>query len=118
VKFAGTLTKGYGSEVVLVLVRAPNDRKIGKGKAIATKKEIKLGCERFRTAEQLLEKLGVTYRSGMGPGRQAEQMMRQTEDHDLAAVGVRGLSLYREALVGNTSRPLVHGRSSSVLFVH
>lgn len=100
-----------------MLVRAPDDRKLRKGKATATKEEIKLGCERFKTAEQLLGRLGVTYRSEMEPGHQAEQMLRQTNGHDLAVVGVRGLSLYKEALVGSTSHPLVHGRSSSVLFV-
>jgi len=117
VEFAGTLAKGFGSEVTLALVIAPSDHELLGGRSTYMEKGALLGGGRLKKAEQLLGKLGVTYRSEVELGHPAEQLLRLAKEHDLVVVGTRGLSPFKEALIGSTSHRLVQGGSSPVLVV-
>ena len=117
VEFAGALAKGFGSEVTLVLVLTPSDHDLLSGKATYMEKGARLGGERLKAAERLLEKLGVNYRSEVELGHPAEQLLQLAKDHDLVVVGTRGLSPFKEALIGSTSHRLVQGGRSPVLVV-
>jgi len=117
VEFAGTLAKGFGSEVTLVLVITPSDHDLLSGKATYMEKGAKLGGERMKAAERLLGKLEVKYRSDVELGHPAEQLLKLAEDHDLLVVGTRGLSPFKEALIGSTSHRLVQGGKVPVLVV-
>ncbi len=117
VEFAGTLAKGFGAEVTLALVFTPSDHERLSGKATYMGKETKLGGERLRPAETLLGELGVKYRSEVEFGHAAEQPLRLAKDHDLVVVGTRGLSPFKEALIGSTSHRLVQGGKAPVLVV-
>lgn len=117
VEFAGMMAKGFNSEVTLVLVLTPSDHELLSGKATYMEKGAKLGGERLKAAEQLLGKLGVRYRSEVELGHPAEQLLRLAKDHDLVVVGTRGLSPFKEALIGSTSHRLVQGGKVPVLVV-
>lgn len=117
VEFAGTMAKGFGSEVTLVMVITPSDHELLGGKATYMEKGARLGGERLKAAERLLENLGVKYRSEVELGHPAEQLLRLAKDHDLVVVGTRGLSPFKEALIGSTSHRLVQGGKMPVLVV-
>jgi nucleotide-binding universal stress UspA family protein len=117
VEFAGMMAKGFNSEVTLVLVLTPSDHELLSGKATYMEKGAKLGGERLKAAEQLLGRLGVRYRSEVELGHPAEQLLRLAKDHDLVVVGTRGLSPFKEALIGSTSHRLVQGGKVPVLVV-
>jgi len=117
VEFAGMMAKGFNSEVTLVLVLTPSDHELLSGKATYMEKGAKLGGERLKAAEQLLGRLGVSYRSEVELGHPAEQLLRLAKDHDLVVVGTRGLSPFKEALIGSTSHRLVQGGKVPVLVV-
>jgi nucleotide-binding universal stress UspA family protein len=117
VEFAGTLAKGFDSEVTLVLVITPSDHDLLSGKATYMEKGAKLGGERMKAAERLLGELEVKYRADVALGHPAEQLLKLAEDHDLLGVGTRGLSPFKEALIGSTSHRLVQGGKVPVLVV-
>ncbi len=117
VEFAGMMAKGFNSEVTLVLVLTPSDHELLSGKATYMEKGAKLGGERLKAAEQLLGRLGGRYRSEVELGHPAEQLLRLAKDHDLVVVGTRGLSPFKEALIGSTSHRLVQGGKVPVLVV-
>ncbi|MHC1679784.1 MAG: universal stress protein [Methanomassiliicoccales archaeon] len=117
VEFAGTMAKGFGSEVTLVMVITPSDHELLGAKATYMEKGARLGGERLKAAELLLEKMGVIYRSEVELGHPAEQLLRLAKDHDLVVVGTRGLSPFKEALIGSTSHRLVQGGKIPVLVV-
>lgn len=116
-EFAGMLAKGFGSEVTLVLVLTPSDHELMGGKATYMEKGARLGGERLKAAEQILDKIGVSYRAEVELGHPAEQLLRLAKDHDLLVVGTRGLSPFKEALIGSTSHRLVQGGKAPVLVV-
>jgi nucleotide-binding universal stress UspA family protein len=107
VHFAAMLAKGFGSEVTLVHVITPADHDLISGKATYMDKDAKVGGERLRAAEQLLTKEGVTFHSDVEFGHPAEQILLLAKQYDLIVVGTRGLSPFKEALIGSTSHRLV-----------
>jgi len=117
VEYAGILAKGFGSEVTLALVLTPSDHELLSGKSTYMEKGAKLGGERLKAAEQLLHREGVRYRSEVELGHPAEQLLILAKDHDLLVVGTRGLSPFKEALIGSTSHRLVQGGELPVLVV-
>jgi len=116
-EFAGTIAKGFDSEVTLAMVLTPSDHELLGGKSTYMEKGARLGGERLKAAEQLLAKLGVRYRSVVELGHPAEQLLLLAKDHDLVVVGTRGLSPFKEALIGSTSHRLVQGGKAPVLVV-
>ena len=117
VEFAGMMAKEFGSVVTLALVLTPSDHDLLSGKATYMEKGAKLGGERLKAAEKALEGRGVKYRSEVELGHPAEQLLMLAKDHDLLVVGTRGLSPFKEALIGSTSHRLVQGGKVPVLVV-
>ena len=116
VEFAGMMAKEFNSEVTLALVLTPSDHDLLSGKATYMEKGAKLGGERLKASEQALDRLGVKYRSEVELGHPAEQLLLLAKHHDLV-VGTRGLSPFKEALIGSTSHRLVQGGKVPVLVV-
>jgi len=116
-EFAGMMAKEFGSEVTLALVLTPSDHDLLSGKATYMEKGAKLGGERLKSSEQALDRLGVKYRSEVELGHPAEQLLLLAKHHDLVVVGTRGLSPFKEALIGSTSHRLVQGGKVPVLVV-
>jgi len=50
-------------------------------------------------------------------GHPAEQLLRLAKDHALVVVGTRGLSPFKEVLIGSTSHRLVQGGEAPILVV-
>lgn len=117
VDYAGMLAKGFGSEVTLVLVLTPSDHELMSGKATYMEKGAKLGGQRLKAAEQLLERAGVKFRSEVELGNPAEQLLSLASDHDMVVVGTRGVGPFKGALIGSTSHRLVQGSKVPVLVV-
>lgn len=117
VEFAGMMAKEFNSEVTLALVLTPSDHDLLSGKATYMEKGAKLGGERLKASEQALDRLGVKYRSEVELGHPAEQLLLLAKHHDLVVVGTRGLSPFKEALIGSTSHRLVQGGKVPVLVV-
>lgn len=106
VHFAAELAKGFQAEVTLVHVIAPSDHAMISGKATFMDKDAKLGGERLMAAEQYLTGEGVRFSSTVEFGHPAEQILSLAKEHDMVVVGSRGLSPFREALMGSTSHRL------------
>ena len=117
VEHASLLAKGLGSEITLVHVIAPSDHELLSGKATYMEKGSKLGGERLRAAEEMLTREGVKFRSVVELGHPAEQIMILAKDHDLVVVGTRGLSPFKEALIGSISHRLAQSGKVPVLIV-
>ncbi|MCE5260917.1 MAG: universal stress protein [Euryarchaeota archaeon] len=115
--FAAALAKGFGSEITLAHVIAPSDHDLLVGKATYADKDFKVGGERLKGAERLLEQEGVPFRSTVEFGHPAEQLLRLAEGHDLIVVGTRGLSPFKGILIGSTSTRLAQGSKVPVTIV-
>ncbi len=107
VEFAAALAKRFEGKISLVHVVPPSDYALTSGKATYMEKDAKVGGERLRAAEELLTKEKVTFHSSVEFGNPAEQLLLLAKDHDLMVVGTRGLSPFKEALLGSTSHRLV-----------
>lgn len=106
VHFASLLAKGLKADVTLVHVIAPSDHAMISGKATFMDKDSKVGGDRLIAAEQYLTKEGVRFSSTVEFGHPAEQILSLAKDHDMVVVGSRGLSSFKEALMGSTSHRL------------
>ncbi|MBN1110290.1 MAG: universal stress protein [Methanomassiliicoccales archaeon] len=107
VRYAATLAKGFQAEVTLAHVVPPSDYALTSGKATYMEKDAKLGGERLRASEELLKKEKVPFNSVVEFGVPSEQLLILSKDHDAVVVGTRGLSPFKEALIGSTSHRLV-----------
>jgi nucleotide-binding universal stress UspA family protein len=107
VQFAATLAKGFQAEITLAHVVPPSDYALTSGKATYMEKDAKLGGERLKAAEGLLSKEKVPFRSVVEFGNPSEQLLLLSKDHDAVVVGTRGLSPFKEALIGSTSHRLI-----------
>ena len=117
VELASALAKGMGAEITLAHVITPSDHDLLIGKATYMDKDAKLGGERLRAAEELLARLGVKHRSVVELGHPAEQLMSLAKDFDMVVVGTRGLSPFKEVLIGSSSHRLAQSGRVPVLIV-
>ncbi|MCG7844778.1 MAG: universal stress protein [Methanomassiliicoccales archaeon] len=103
---AATLAKGLEAEITLVIVITPSDHAMVSGKATFMDKDAKMGGERLKAAEQYLTQEKVPFISTVEFGHPAEQLLSLAKKHDIVVVGSRGLSPFKEALMGSTSHRL------------
>ncbi|MCG7840653.1 MAG: universal stress protein [Methanomassiliicoccales archaeon] len=117
VQFAAVLAKKFESEISLVHIIPPSDHAVISGKATYMEKDTLVGGQSLKAAERSLTMEKVPFRSSVEFGNPTEQLLLVAKEHDLVVVGTRGLTPFKEALIGSTSHGLAQLSKVPVVIV-